>query len=82
LIDFVFLVPEGRLGLPKSLGRLKPNTFVERKGDSRFPLFQKPFLNLLGIRYLELDQPRITSTTDILKEGAHNFSAGESGIVA
>jgi|SRR5581483_209573 len=66
IADFVFIVPDGLLGLPRSIRRLRPYAFVEHRDDSIGVGLVEPLLRLVGARYVISEIPRVCSTTDII----------------
>lgn len=69
LVDYVFPIPEGVLGVPRSIYRLRPTAFVEHQTDSIIvkAIPMRTLLKLAGIGYIVCDRPRICSTTEIIE---------------
>jgi cytidyltransferase-like protein len=67
LVNYVFVMPEGVLGVPKSINRLRPDAFVEHRSDSIGVGITKALLGLIRVKYVVCDDPRICSTTEIIE---------------
>lgn len=66
LADYTFPVPDGVFGLPRSIYRLKPDAFVEKRADSIGINTTTALLKLAGVQYIVCDRPKICSTTEII----------------
>jgi cytidyltransferase-like protein len=75
LADYVFIVPDGVFGVPRSINRLRPEAFVEHQSDSKALAITKGILGLASVNYIVDNNPRICSTTEIIERQTRLASA-------